>query len=185
MFVGIGTLVGIAVILWDNARLSQSLDTSSTSTNLVEQKTDMTLTSPAFADGQTIPVKYTCSGQNINPSLMVSKVPNSTKSLAMVVDDPDAPRGTFTHWIMWNIPPDTVQIPENSSFPGATEGLNDAGKSGYTGPCPPSGEHRYFFTLYALDTIIGLNGQAKKSNLEAAMKGHVISKTTLIGRYAK
>ena len=138
--------------------------------------------SPAFENNQLIPVKYTCDGQDVNPPLMIEGVPPETKTLALIVDDPDAPRGTFDHWVVWNIPP-SGKIEEHS-IPG-TEGLNSAGQRGYMGPCPPSGTHRYFFKVYALDAKLNLKSEARKKDLEKAMESHVLAKGELIGLYRR
>lgn len=143
--------------------------------------TGLTVKSPAFENNKFIPVKYTCDGDEINPSLTIEGIPQGTKTLALIVDDPDAPSGTFDHWIVWNIPP-TGKIEENS-VPG-TQGLNSAGQHSYIGMCPPSGTHRYFFKVYALDTKLDLKPEStKKKDLEKAMHGHVLSKGELIGLY--
>ncbi len=146
---------------------------------------NMKLTSVAFANEEKIPVEFTCDGKKINPPFSISGVPEGTKSLAMIVDDPDAPAGTFTHWVIWNIDAGTKEILSGQIPPKSQEGTNSAGRIGYTPPCPPSGSHRYFFTLFALDTTIGLDGKAKKADLEAAMKGHIMEQTNLIGSYAR
>src|SRR5437879_6565204 len=116
----------------------------------------MEISSPMFEDSVAIPKKYTCDGENINPALTFTAVPVTARSLVLIMDDPDAPSGTFTHWIMWNMDPETILIDEDSFPPDAVQGLNSTGKPGYTGPCPPSGVHRYFFRLFALDTVLDL-----------------------------
>ena len=141
---------------------------------------DLTLSSPQFEHEQSIPAKYTCQGEDVNPPLAIEGIPEGTKSLVMIMDDPDAPAGTWDHWVVWNISP-TSSISEDS-VPGE-EGMNSWGKSGYGGPCPPSGTHRYFFKLYALDVELELPSTADKRTVEAAMEGHVISQTILIGLY--
>jgi Raf kinase inhibitor-like YbhB/YbcL family protein len=146
--------------------------------------TAMKISSPSFADGQAIPAKYTCDGANINPPTAFSDVPPSAKSLALVMDDPDAPGGTFDHWIVWSIPPATTGVAEGKAPPGVA-GSNGFGKNGYGGPCPPSGEHRYYFKLYALDTTLDLPPSSSKSQLERAMKGHVIVEASMMGRYKR
>lgn len=140
------------------------------------------VSSSAFGGYGTIPKKYTCDGDNVSPPLSIANIPSNATSLALVVEDPDAPVGTFTHWIVWNIAPTTKDIAEGESPHASEQGINSAGKSGYTGPCPPS-RHRYFFKLYALDTTIGLDGKANVSDLEAAMHGHIIAESHLIGRF--
>nr|MDO8132980.1 YbhB/YbcL family Raf kinase inhibitor-like protein [Candidatus Njordarchaeum guaymaensis] len=140
------------------------------------------MTSPAFENKGSIPSKYTCDGRDVNPPLKIEDIPKETQSLVLIVDDPDAPAGTFDHWIVWNIPP-TERIEENS-VPG-TEGLNDLRKHSYGGPCPPSGTHRYFFKVYALDTKLSLNPNSRKRDLEKAMTGHILAKGELIGLYRR
>jgi Raf kinase inhibitor-like YbhB/YbcL family protein len=144
----------------------------------------MKITSSAFQQGGNIPSKFSCDGANTSPPLQVSDVPSGAKSLVLVVDDPDAPSGLFTHWTVWNIPPQTSTIAEGST-PKGVQGTNDFGKSGYGGPCPPSGAHRYYFKIFALDRDLDLPSGAKRSQLDAAMKGHVIAQGQLMGRYAR
>jgi len=143
------------------------------------------LVSPAFKHNEFIPEKYTCDGKDINPPLLIENIPSGTKSMALIVDDPDAPAGTWVHWVVWNISPDTKEMKESSVPEGAQQGVNDFRKHEYGGPCPPSGTHRYFFKLYALDTMLNLGSKAKKSDIEQAMKGHILEKTELIGRYRR
>jgi len=143
------------------------------------------LVSPAFKNNEFIPEKYTCDGKDINPPLLIENIPSGTKSMALIVDDPDAPAGTWVHWVVWNISPDTKEMKESSVPGGAQQGVNDFRKHEYGGPCPPSGTHRYFFKLYALDTMLNLGSKAKKSDLEQAMKGHILEKTKRIGRYRR
>jgi Raf kinase inhibitor-like YbhB/YbcL family protein len=145
--------------------------------------TVMNITSPAFKHNEMIPVKYTCDGADVNPPLLFEDVPANAKSLALIVDDPDAPRGTWVHWVVWNIAPDTREVPEKSVPKGALQGMNDFRKKDYGGPCPPSGTHRYFFKLYALDGVLTLGKNADKAALEAAMQGHIISQAEIIGLY--
>lgn len=141
------------------------------------------LGSDAFQHEQPIPEKYGCKGENINPQLTISNVPENTEALAMIMDDPDAPVGTFTHWTVWNIDPKTALIPENTSI--GTEGANDFGDTGYGGPCPPSGTHRYFFKLYALSEKLQLPPGASRQQLEQAMEGKILQQTQLMGTYSK
>jgi Raf kinase inhibitor-like YbhB/YbcL family protein len=141
--------------------------------------------SPAFKHNEFIPKKYTCDGEDINPPFRIEDIPSKAKSLSFIVDDPDAPAGTWVHWVVWNINPDTREIKENSVPKGAQQGLNDFRKNDYGGPCPPSGTHRYFFKLYALDTMFNLGSKAKKSDLEEAMKGHILEKAELVGLYRR
>lgn len=145
----------------------------------------MTISSPVFADGEKIPAKYTCEGENVNPPLAFSGVPAGAKSLALIVDDPDAPVGTWVHWVLWNIPPVTAEIGENSVPAGAVQGLNDWRQNRWGGPCPPSGVHRYFFKVYALDTAFELLESTAKAGLERAMAGHVLARGEFHGTYKK
>ena len=164
----------------------------------------MIITSPSFQNNGYIPQKFTCEGENISPELRVQNVPENAKSLALIIDDPDAPAGTFTHWTVWNIDPKITAIKENSVPPGlpadlsaevlttteasikagAVEGRTDFGKTGYGGPCPPSGKpHRYFFKLYALAAMLNLKAGADKAELEAEIQKHLIAKAELVGLY--
>jgi len=145
----------------------------------------MLLESQAFPHNGMIPPEHTCDGADVNPPLTIRNVPPKSKSLALIVDDPDAPRGTWVHWVVWNIGADTAEIPANSVPPGSLQGTNDFGKQGYGGPCPPSGTHRYFFKMYALDTSLALTAGATKAQLEEAMKGHILGKAELIGLYRR
>jgi Raf kinase inhibitor-like YbhB/YbcL family protein len=138
--------------------------------------------SVAFSHGGSIPPRYTCEGENVNPPLEISDLPENTKSLAIIVEDPDAPRGTYDHWIAWNIPPNEA-IGENSR-PGI-QGKNSFGNTGYGGPCPPSGSHRYFFKVYALDSDLNIEAGSDKKTLQEAMKGHVLESGELMGHYQK
>jgi Raf kinase inhibitor-like YbhB/YbcL family protein len=153
--------------------------------NNMEQKNQIKLTSDVFENNQYIPKKYSCNDENINPPLFISNVSKETKSLVLIVDDPDAPRGDWVHWLVWNIPVNITNIVEDSVPEEAIQGLNDYGNNKYDGPCPPSGTHRYFFKLYALDTVLNLDKNSKKINLENAMKGHILDQTSLIGLYSK
>ena len=150
--------------------------------------------SPAFADNASIPAKYTCEGDDTSPPLTWSGVPEGTKSLALIVDDPDAPdpkapRMTWVHWVLYNLPPDATGLFEGiaaDALPAGTKsGLNDWKRTGYGGPCPPIGRHRYFFKLYALDAALPVLSEAAKAKVEAAMRGHVLSQAQLIGTYQK
>jgi len=143
------------------------------------------ITSSAFDHEGNIPSRYTCDGMDINPPLRIENTPPSAKSLALIVDDPDAPAKTWVHWVAWNIDPKIVEIKENSVPKGAVQGINDFRKHNYGGPCPPSGTHRYYFKLYALDTVLDLGNHAEKPDLEKAMKGHIIAQTELMGKYKR
>ena len=143
----------------------------------------MNITSSVFAEAGPIPDKYTCRGVDVNPPLAISGVPEMAKSLALIMDDPDAPRMTWVHWVLWNIGTGTGSIGENSVPPGASQGMNDFRKKSYGGPCPPSGTHRYFFKLYALDTNLELKEGSEKKELEKAMEGHIVATAQLMGTY--
>ncbi len=142
---------------------------------------ELTIKSPAFQPNSKIPKKYTCDSEGTNPPITIEGTPKESKSLTLIMDDPDARNGTFDHWVVWNIPPSTTKIAEHS-VPGM-EGLNGARKPGYTGPCPPSGTHRYFFKVYALDTELKLAAKTTKRDLEKAMQNHILGKGELIGLY--
>ena len=146
----------------------------------------MKITSSAFKNNSDIPAKYTCEGDNVNPELNFSDVPEGAKALALIVHDPDAPRENgWTHWIVFNMAPDTSGIPENGTPASGIQATPDFGSPGYGGPCPPSGKHRYFFYLYALDTALDLDSEATRAEVEAAMEGHIMEKTELVGLYQK
>lgn len=145
----------------------------------------MKLTSSAFNYNNQIPPKYTCDGEDINPPLHFSDIPEGTRSFALTVDDPDAPSGNWDHWILWNIEPNVFEIAEDSIPPTAVSGDNDFKRTNWGGPCPPSGNHRYFFKLYALDSILVLEKGSRKSELLQAMEGHIIDRTELIGFYSR
>ena len=144
----------------------------------------MKLTSPAFENNGKIPSEYTCDGSDTSPELNIADVPKSAKSLVLINDDPDAPVGTWDHWIVFNIPPNTARISRGEE-PAGIGGKNSWGRTGYGGHCPPSGVHRYFFKLYALDTMLNLKEGATKKDIEKAMQGHIIAKTELMGTYKR
>jgi len=149
-----------------------------------------TLTSSAFKDGKPIPSTYTCDGTNISPALSWTEPPVGTESLALISDDPDAPMGTWVHWVVYNLPPSVRQLPEvlpaDGQLPdGTRQGRTDFGRTGYGGPCPPSGTHRYFFKLYALETTLSLAPGATAKQLETAMRGHVVAEAQLMGTYRR
>lgn len=145
----------------------------------------MKLTSASFAQGKSIPVKYTCSGLGMNPPLMIADQPPGTKSLALIMDDPDAPSGTFVHWLLWNIHAGTKEIKEGSRNIGP-EGVTDARRIGYTPPCPPPGPpHTYRFKIFALGTILDLKAGANRAQLEKAMQGHILAQTELDGEFGR
>jgi Raf kinase inhibitor-like YbhB/YbcL family protein len=151
-----------------------------------------TLITAAFRDGTGIPIKYTCDGVDVSPPLSWSGAPAGTRSFALIADDPDAPAGTWVHWVLYNLPADVSELPENIAkvesldLGGARQGRNDFRRPGYGGPCPPPGPaHRYFFKLYALDAPLPLKAGAQKKDVEAAMEGHVLATAQLMGTYAR
>ncbi|UIE37144.1 YbhB/YbcL family Raf kinase inhibitor-like protein [Leptodesmis sichuanensis] len=147
----------------------------------------MKLESSAFSANGLIPSEYTCDGKNISPPLTWTEVPTGTQSLALIVDDPDAPRGTFVHWVVYNLPATLTELPAHvtteTDLSGGLQGKNDFRSLGYGGPCPPSGTHRYFFKLYALDQPLRLPAGASKAQVLATAEGHILASTELIGRY--
>ena len=149
------------------------------------EMTPLNITSPAFKHNEHIPAKYTCDGADVNPALAIENVPTGAKSLALIVDDPDAPAGTWVHWVVWNVSPDIREIKEHTAPSGASQGMTDFRRRNYGGPCPPSGTHRYFFKLYALDTMLNLGADSTKAALERAMQGHILAQAELIGLYKR
>lgn len=160
--------------------------TSCSQANIVQNQEgdNMKITSPAFKEGGMIPPEYTCIGNDISPELNMEGVPASAKSLAFIMDDPDAPAGTWDHWVVFNIPAETKKIAK-ATEPEGIAGQNSWKKTGYGGPCPPSGVHRYFFKLYALDIKLELSQGATKLQLLSAMKGHVVAEAKLMGKFQK
>ncbi len=149
--------------------------------NLKEMHMGMlTISSPAFDHGEAIPARYTCDGADISPPLVIGKIPPAAQMLALIMDDPDAPAGTWVHWVVWNIPVQTTEIPENGLPLGASLGRNDWKRNSYGGPCPPSGTHRYYFKLYAIDRTLQLAASTTKIDLERAMEGHILAKAELM-----
>jgi len=206
IFIIVGILllatISLLVIKGNSGNGNTSFNTSSQTTptfvpqTTLPQTTEQTATPSAeslgisiasgvFANSEQIPTKYTCDGQNINPPLIFSNIPVKTVSLALSVRDPDATSGTFTHWIVWNIDPKTARVVERATIPGSTHGTNDAGKTGYTGPCPPSGTHNYIFTLYSLDAKLNLTRAAKYEEFQRSIQNHVIEQSQLIGLYTR
>ena len=150
----------------------------------------LVITSSAFSEGQAIPERYTCDGPDVSPDLAWSGVPEAAGSLALICDDPDAPMGTWVHWVLFNIPVEAEGLPAEISPDatlenGACHGINDFRKLGYGGPCPPGGTHRYFFKLYALDAMLELDSGITKSALLGAMEGHVLAEGQLMGTYSR
>ena len=155
-----------------------------------QEKVEIKLTSAAFKDGEPIPRAYTCDGANISPPLEWSGVPKSAKTIVIVCDDPDAPGGTWVHWVLYNLPADNIGVVENlpateTLKAGGFQGKNDFGKTAYGGPCPPSGTHRYFFKIYALDSELPLKAGATRAELMKAMEGHIVVQGQLMGTYRR
>lgn len=165
--------------------------TAQPSTNTAKaDKAEITLTSVAFKEGQSIPRTYTCDGVNVSPPLEWSGVPKTATTLAIIVDDPDAPAGTWVHWVLYNLPAEHIGVVENVPASedlkaGGFQGKNDFGKFGYGGPCPPSGTHRYLFKIYALDSDLPLKAGATKADVMKAMEGHIVLQGQLIGTYRR
>lgn len=155
-----------------------------------EEIMTINLTSTAFQHQQSIPSKFTCDGENISPPLSWTAGPAETQSYALICDDPDAPGGTWVHWVIFNIPAEINEIPEKTSCEdtlenGSMQGINDFGQPGYKGPCPPGGTHHYSFRIYALDTVLDLPGGISKQKLTEAMNGHILGMGELIGTYKR
>ena len=155
-----------------------------------EQKMEIKLTSTAFKEGEAIPRQYTCDGVDISPPLEWTGVPKSAKTIALIADDPDAPSGRFVHWVLYNLPAENIGLVENVPATenvkgGGIQGKNGFEKIGYGGPCPPSGTHRYFFKIYALDNELPLKAGATKAEVEKAMQGHIVAQGQLMGRYSR
>lgn len=145
----------------------------------------MKISSSVFENNRAIPIEYTCDGEDINPPLSFADIPNEAQSLALLVEDSDAPTGSFIHWLIWNINPSTEDIEEGEVPLGAVEGINNTGSSGYSGPCPPSGIHHYHFRLLALDTSLSLKPSSTKEEFDEAVSGHTLAQTELVGLYGK
>lgn len=151
---------------------------------------NLDIKSTAFVDGELIPKKYTCDGADVSPQLSWTQPPEGTKSMVLICDDPDAPMGTWVHWVLYGLSPDTLELSENipddkEVLSGAKHGINDFRRYGYGGPCPPGGTHRYFFKLYAVDTEVDLNPGATKGEVLGTIKGHVLAEGRLMGRYSR
>jgi Raf kinase inhibitor-like YbhB/YbcL family protein len=144
----------------------------------------MSIASPAFQEGANIPSRFACDGNNVNPALKISDVPAEAKSLVLIMDDPDAPAGLFTHWLVWNLSPQTNVLGE-AVKPLGKIGTNDFGQTRYNGPCPPAGTHRYVFKIFALDRELDLSPGAKRVQLDAQMRGHILAQGELMARYAR
>jgi Raf kinase inhibitor-like YbhB/YbcL family protein len=143
---------------------------------------NMKITSPDFKNNELIPKKFTCDGENVSPCLVIESIPPQAKNLALIIDDPDAPMGTWVHWVVYDIPP--LSRIEQNSIPGK-QGMNDFGRRNYGGPCPPSGTHRYFFKIFALDAVLELKEGSSKKELERSIQGHILEKAELVGLYKR
>ena len=162
-----------------------NVEANSMINNTTNEVNKMRISSPEFQNNGLIPKKFSCQGEDINPQLLFENVSDDAKSLVLIMDDPDAPGGTWVHWVLFNIPPDVTGILEDSVPDNAVQGLNSWPKNSYGGPCPPSGIHRYFFKLYALDVSLNLDESASKKDVEEAMSGHVLETAQIIGLYSK
>jgi Raf kinase inhibitor-like YbhB/YbcL family protein len=184
-------LITLLVLLYGFERENKTVSEKIGDPNMVKTATiPITMKSSAFQDGQMIPAKYTCDGKNVSPPLKWGPVPDATMSIAVICEDPDAPRGVWDRWVMWNIPAKRQELEENipkiDELPdGVRQGVNSNGQIGYTGPYPPSGTHRYYFRLYALDKMLDLAGEVSKENLLDAMNGHVIAEGSIMGTYQR
>jgi hypothetical protein len=182
-------LVCAAIVLAATAEILRNGASSDRGTTKIHPATDaindVTISSPTFAKNSPIPLQFTCDGEDINPELHFEGVPGRAKSLALIMEDPDAPGGTFTHWLVWNIDPATTMLGEGARIEGATQGINSAGKTGYIGPCPPSGIHHYHFKLYALDAMLDLSPRAGKGRLEEEIGKHLITFAEIVGVYQR
>lgn len=161
---------------------------SNTALDRIKIMRELILKSPDFEHEADLPSKYTCDGQDINPKILIENISERTKSLVLIMDDPDATGGiTWDHWLLWNIPPETKEILENSVPAGAVQGKNSWARNDYGGPCPPKGnsKHRYMFKLYGLDTILELSPDSSKAEVEKSMEGHILNRTVLMGFYAR
>lgn len=169
---------------------NQSQTTNKNEEDTMATSGKFSIMSTAFREGEMIPQKYACDGKNVSPPLKWESIPVQTKSLALIVDDPDAPAGIWVHWVIFNIPSTAAGLQENvptkDSLPdGSVQGKNDSREIGYDGPCPPGGTHRYFFKLYALDTMLKLSSGSTKPELLKAMEGHIVAQAQLMGRYSR
>lgn len=179
------TILALAVFSYFNS-YNTTLKTNQTTSMATQglNQTIMQVSSPAFKNDTNIPSEFTCDGLDISPPIDITGVPKEAKTLSIIMQDPDAPMGTITHWLVWNVPPTKLQFIKNEKIEFA-QGLTSLGKIGYGGPCPPSGIHRYFFKIYALDSKLDLVNGSSVTDLQKAMLGHVVAEDTLMGKYAK
>ena len=184
----IAVIALVLFIFYNKSRTQAGLVQKSTSSGKLKA-INLTVTSESFAHKSSLPIAYTCDGENVSPPLAWSGAPANTKSYTLICDDPDAPMGTWVHWVLFNISPEinniSENIDENRLGPSVKKGENSWGKTGFGGACPPSGTHRYFFRIYALNTILTIDGNPTKTELLDAMKGHVLAEGELIGTYAR
>ncbi len=178
------------LLLVSCARVPPAPSQSPTPAAAKETKLEIKVTSAAFKEGQSIPRQYTCDGVNVSPPLEWTGAPKTAKSIAIIADDPDAPSGTWVHWVVYDLPAANIGMVENLPADeqlkaGGSQGTNDFGKIGYGGPCPPSGTHRYFFKVYALDNFLSLKVASTKAQVEKAMEGHVVAQGQLMGTYQR
>lgn len=186
VFVGIGALVILAGlwVIHRNPSLQENKIHIKQSDTIEHMADSFTLTSSAFSHNTSIPPKYTCDAEDMSPPLLWGGVPEGTQSFVLIMDDPDAPGRTWDHWVVFNIPANVRAVLEGKE-PEGVAGKNSWGRTGWGGPCPPSGTHHYVFTLFALDTVLGLSEGATKESVESAMKGHVLAETVLTGLYQR
>ncbi len=184
IFFAAAVFVMILFIAW-RQRLSGNVQQAIPAPTESVNTESLTIRSSAFGPGGEIPVNYTCDGNDARPALTISGIPADTKTLGIVMYDPDAPGGTFVHWVAWNIPPETREIPEGPLNPAIMEGTTSFQSVGYLGPCPPSGTHRYVWRLYALRTVLSLDSKTTREGLETAINTYVITQTELTGRYTR
>ncbi len=177
---GSSRFVAVVALAWLAAALPSAAEEGDQA-----MSSELAISSPAFTDGQPIPAKFTADGANLSPALAIANPPPGTACYALIVDDPDAPMGTWVHWVAWNIPSGTTTIPEGKLPAGSVEGRNSWGRTGYGGPSPPSGTHHYHFKLYALDRTLELPRTADKAALIDAMEGRVLARAQLIGTYRR
>ncbi len=178
-------LLVLAVSLSPVAGCAQERGAPAGADQTEEAAMSLTLRSDSFDNGQAIPPRFTADGADVSPALTIEGVPEGAVSLALIVDDPDAPMGTWVHWVVWNLPAGTTEIPEGRLPQGGVQGTNSWGRAAYGGPSPPSGTHRYFFKLYALDTALDLSPKANKNMLLRTMEGHVLARAELMGTYTR
>lgn len=185
VIIAVLVLGAVAYVFTTRQQAPAGTDSAARPTSTSDVLITMKLTSSAFKNNELMPEKYGCKGEGVNPPLAISGIPEGTKSLVLVVDDPDAPGGQFIHWLLWNIAPATTEIAEATVPEGSSEGVNSYGTSGYGAPCPPSGSHRYIFKLFALDTLMQLPTTARSGDVISEMQGHILEKTELTGLYSK